>query len=124
MLGNTPVLRMEKRAQRENKLLKKARSVLGVGPLVLDADGRKKLARVLEDSAALRTVHEYREQLLALWEQANVSNERLLSDLREWCNRAEASGMAGRQMGAAAHLAQHVEVDRRIARGVAGKRDE
>ncbi|MDH3978722.1 MAG: fatty acid desaturase [Gammaproteobacteria bacterium] len=88
-----PVLSMEKRAHRENKLLKRARGVLGVGPLVLDAEAKQRLARVLEENATLRTVHEYREQLLSLWEQANVSNERLLNDLKEWCARAEASGI-------------------------------
>ena len=48
---------------------------------------------MLENNTALRTVHEYRQQLLALWEQANVSNERLVSQLKDWCNQAEASGI-------------------------------
>jgi stearoyl-CoA desaturase (delta-9 desaturase) len=48
---------------------------------------------LLEDNTALRTVHEYRQQLLDLWAQANVSNERLVRQLKEWCNRAEASGI-------------------------------
>jgi stearoyl-CoA desaturase (delta-9 desaturase) len=48
---------------------------------------------LLEDNAALRTVHEFRQQLLSLWEQANVSNERLVSQLKEWCREAEASGI-------------------------------
>ena len=37
---------------------------------------------------------EYRRQLMGVWQQANVSNERLVADLREWCARAEASGIA------------------------------
>jgi len=51
------------------------------------------LAGLLGDNAALRTVHELRQQLLALWEPANVSNERLVSQLKEWCNNAGASGI-------------------------------
>ena len=42
---------------------------------------------------ALRTVHEYREKLSEIWTSANVSNERLLDQLREWCADAEASGI-------------------------------
>jgi stearoyl-CoA desaturase (delta-9 desaturase) len=38
-------------------------------------------------------VHEYRQQLLDLWALANVSNDRLVKELKEWCNRAEASGI-------------------------------
>ncbi len=62
-------------------------------PIVLDDAARARLASLLEDNTALRTVHEYRQQLLDLWNQANVSNERLIRQLKEWCNRAESSGI-------------------------------
>jgi len=38
-------------------------------------------------------VHEFRERLSELWSGANVSNEKLLAQLREWCTEAEASGI-------------------------------
>ena len=88
-----PVLRTEKRANRDNALLRQARKLLVSGPILLDDAAKTRLASVLEDNAALRTVHEYRQQLLELWAQANVSNERLVKQLKEWCNRAEASGI-------------------------------
>jgi stearoyl-CoA desaturase (delta-9 desaturase) len=88
-----PVFRMEKHSLRDNKLLKRARRLLLTGPILMDDVARERLARLLEDNVALRTVHEYRQQLLALWEQANVSNERLVSQLKGWCSRAEASGI-------------------------------
>jgi len=88
-----PVLRMEKRLQRGNQLMKRARKLLVTGPILMDDVARERLARLLEDNAALRTVHEFRQQLLSLWEQANVSNERLVGQLKEWCNSAEASGI-------------------------------
>jgi len=88
-----PVFRMEKRCHRDNKLLKRARKLLVAGPILMDDAARERLGRLLEDNAALRTVHEFRQQLLSLWEQANVSNERLVSQLREWCKQAEASGI-------------------------------
>ena len=42
----------------------------------------------------LHAVDEHRRQLMRVWQQANVSNERLVTELREWCVRAEASGIA------------------------------
>jgi stearoyl-CoA desaturase (delta-9 desaturase) len=88
-----PVLRVEKRAHRDNALLRRARKILVSGPILLDEAAKTRLAGLLEDNTALRTVHEYRQQLLDLWAQANVSNERLVRQLKEWCNRAEASGI-------------------------------
>jgi len=88
-----PVFRMEKRFDKSNRLLRRARKLIVAGPVLMDDAARERLARLLEDNAALRTVHEFRQQLLALWEQAHVSNERLVSQLREWCSRAEASGV-------------------------------
>lgn len=66
-------------------------------PQLLDDQARARLAQALESSATLRTVHEFRLQLMALWEQANVSNEALVRQLREWCARAEASGIEALQ---------------------------
>lgn len=88
-----PVLRVEKRANRDNTLLKRGRKLLVAGPILLDDAAKRKLAALLEDNSALRTVHEYQRQLQNLWAQANVSNERLVKQLKEWCNRAEASGI-------------------------------
>ena len=88
-----PVFRKEKRKHREDHVLQRARKLLVAGPVVLDDAAKAKLANLLEDNAALRTVYEYRQQLLDLWNQANVSNERLVGQLKEWCNRAESSGI-------------------------------
>ena len=88
-----PVFRREKRMHREDHVLKRARKLLVSGPVVLDDAAKAKLASLLEDNSALRTVYEYRQQLLELWNQANVSNDRLVSQLKEWCNQAESSGI-------------------------------
>jgi stearoyl-CoA desaturase (delta-9 desaturase) len=66
-------------------------------PALLDEPARARLGELLESSAALRTVHEFRERLSALWQGANVSNERLISQLRDWCAQAEASGIKALQ---------------------------
>ena len=89
-----PVLRAEKAAAAHgDSLWKNARRLLVSRPALLDENGKARLGKLLDDHAALRTVHEFQEQLIALWEQANVSNEKLVAQLREWCARAEASGI-------------------------------
>jgi stearoyl-CoA desaturase (delta-9 desaturase) len=88
-----PVLRVEKRANRDNSLLQRGRELLVAGPVRLDDAAKQKLAKLLADNTALHTVHEFRQQLLNLWAQANVSNDRLVRQLKEWCNQAEASGI-------------------------------
>lgn len=91
-----PVLDREAKADRDGVL--KASPVLLVRrPQLLDEAGRSRLAEMLAASPTLRTVHEYRLQLTALWEQANVSNDQLVRQLREWCIRAEASGIEALQ---------------------------
>ena len=61
--------------------------------MLLDDHARTRLGRLLADSAALHTVHEFREKLAAIWSGANVSNERLLQQLHDWCVDAEESGI-------------------------------
>jgi len=88
-----PELRSERLADRGNALLAKARSVLVRRPERLDEAAQTRLDRVLKNHERLRQVHELREQLVQIWEQANVSNDKLLAQLREWCAEAEASGI-------------------------------
>jgi stearoyl-CoA desaturase (delta-9 desaturase) len=88
-----PVLRCERRAHSEDSLLRSARRLLVSRPARLDALGRGSLSQLLDENQSLRTVHEYRERLMELWGQAHVSNERLVADLKDWCARAEASGI-------------------------------
>ncbi len=74
-------------------MLKRARACLVRRPDRLDEAARQKLRTILDNSQTLRTVHELRERLAQIWEQANVSNEQLVSQLKQWCADAEASGI-------------------------------
>ncbi|MBM4197475.1 MAG: acyl-CoA desaturase [Gammaproteobacteria bacterium] len=89
-----PVLQMERRARSGDVLLRSAKNLLARWPGKLDDAARERLTRILATSPVLHTVHEYRRQLMAIWQQANVSNERLVADLHDWCVRAEQSGVA------------------------------
>jgi stearoyl-CoA desaturase (delta-9 desaturase) len=89
-----PVLRMERRARRGDVLLRSAARLLHRWPGRMDEAAQRRLRQILDSSPVLHTVHEYRRQLANVWQQANVSNERLVGDLKDWCARAEASGIA------------------------------
>jgi stearoyl-CoA desaturase (delta-9 desaturase) len=71
----------------------RVRKLLVRHPSLLDERARAKLQAVLEQSAALRTVHEFRERLAVLWSGKIGNNERLTEHLREWIREAEASGI-------------------------------
>ncbi len=88
-----PVLKKEKALAAGNAAFKRAKTLLVRRPMLLDDKARLRLGELLADSAALHTVHEFRERLSELWSGANVSNEKLLAQLRDWCAEAEASGI-------------------------------
>lgn len=88
-----PVLRREKAASYAKERFRRARKLLVRQPALLDNGARERLHALLSDHDALRTVHEFRERLMELWNGANVGNEALLRNLREWCAEAEASGI-------------------------------
>ena len=48
-------------------------------------------------TAAAAETLPFRSELKQLWEGAHTSNERLLTEFREWCARAEQSGIQGMQ---------------------------
>jgi len=88
-----PVLKTERLAAHGNAMLARARKLMVVRPEKLDETARQRLAKVLEDNQSLKKVHEFREQLVQIWEEANVSNERLVEQLKAWCAEAESSGI-------------------------------
>jgi len=88
-------LREERRrlAASGNALLQRARKLLVRRPERLDPEALSRLDTLLDHNPRLRRVHELREELVGIWEQANVSNEYLLDQLKAWCTAAEASGI-------------------------------
>lgn len=87
-----PVLQRER--QKGRAMLSKAKKVLVRQPALLDEKARAKLDAILDNSAALKTVHEFRDRLQNLWKSGSqLSNEKLLEQLRQWCAEAEASGI-------------------------------
>jgi stearoyl-CoA desaturase (delta-9 desaturase) len=89
-----PVIKREMQRLRARglDLTWRSRRLLTRNPTLLDDRAQARVREVLNSSQAIRTVEEYRRRLQAIWDGATVSNERLVAQLREWCQQAEASG--------------------------------
>jgi len=92
-----PVLRreLESLGENANSLLHATRRHLSWQPEMLDESSRRRLAELAERHPRFQTVLQFRNELKQLWEGAHTSNERLLAEFREWCARAEQSGISG-----------------------------
>ena len=92
-----PVLRreIESLGENANSLLRATRRHLSWQPEMLDESSRARLAELARRHPRFKTVLEFRNELKQLWEGAHTSNERLLAEFREWCVRAEQSGIQG-----------------------------
>lgn len=88
-----PTFRREKALAAGSKALRRAKRLLIRQPGLLDERAASRLHDVLSKHRQLETVVQFRERLQALWNGANVSNEKLLEQLRQWCAEAEASGI-------------------------------
>ncbi|HXW74693.1 MAG TPA: fatty acid desaturase [Steroidobacteraceae bacterium] len=62
-------------------------------PALLAEEARRKLRELLERYEVLRGVVEYREGLQQLWGETSANPARALAQLRDWCSRAESSGI-------------------------------
>jgi stearoyl-CoA desaturase (delta-9 desaturase) len=51
------------------------------------------MREVLSNSAILATIYSMRQELTAVWHRSTASKEQLVSQLEDWCRRAEASGI-------------------------------
>jgi stearoyl-CoA desaturase (Delta-9 desaturase) len=81
-------------ARREGALPSSASQLLVRHPTLLAEEARRKLRELLETHEVLRRVIEYRESLQLLWNETAANPGRALAALREWCRRAEASGIS------------------------------
>jgi stearoyl-CoA desaturase (Delta-9 desaturase) len=90
-----PVLQreLEHLGDNANSVVRSARRWLARQPDLLDESARQRLAALAEHHPRFQTVLEYRNELKTLWEGAHRSNEKLLAEFRQWCARAEASGI-------------------------------
>jgi stearoyl-CoA desaturase (delta-9 desaturase) len=81
----------------ETKFLKASKKLLQREPAKLAAPQQQQLTELFAHSKALKTMHEMRVELAAIWERSHSSREQLLQQLQDWCARAEASGIKALQ---------------------------
>lgn len=81
----------------ETKFLKTSKKLLQREPAKLAAPQQQQLTELFAHSKALKTMHEMRVELAAIWERSHSSREQLLQQLQDWCARAEASGIKALQ---------------------------
>ncbi len=82
---------------RKQHLLRRAKALLGREESMLSADARERLDTALRQSDTLARAYDFRQRLKAIWHERSASHERLVQALREWCEEAEASGIASLQ---------------------------
>ena len=91
------IVQLRAKRQLEAGFLKSSRRLLHRAPTKLEAPQHQQLLELFKHSTALKTMHEMRNELSALWERSHISREQLLQQLQDWCNRAEASGIKALQ---------------------------
>jgi stearoyl-CoA desaturase (delta-9 desaturase) len=80
-------------ARLEPEFLKSTKQLLQRAPDTLQSTQKQQLSELFQHSKALKTMHEMRTELAALWERSHQSSDQLVLQLRDWCARAEASGI-------------------------------
>ncbi len=79
---------------RDGKALRTFRQWLHQDASSISLEQRASLDETLSSSRVLETIYSFRKELAALWERSTVSSEQLVKQLEDWCQRAEASGIA------------------------------
>jgi stearoyl-CoA desaturase (delta-9 desaturase) len=86
--------KLKRFSPRDAEVLRGIRRWLHRDERVLPERERATLAEALAKSKALETAHSMRRELAAVWERSSASREQLVSQLQDWCHRAEQSGIA------------------------------
>jgi stearoyl-CoA desaturase (delta-9 desaturase) len=85
--------RLQRWSPRDAEVLGSLRRALLRGQALAGAEAHK-VTEALKKSRALEIALAMRHELAALWDRSNASKEQLLRQLQDWCQRAEASGVA------------------------------
>lgn len=89
--------RLRQKSSLEAHVLKSSRKLLQREPGTLQSTQMQQLSELFKHSKTLKTMHEMRGELAAIWERSHSSSDQLVIQLRDWCARAEASGIRSLQ---------------------------
>ncbi|WP_028220211.1 DesA family fatty acid desaturase [Paraburkholderia oxyphila] len=79
------------------KVMRGARKWFDKEEASLNEPQKRQLPQIFANSQKLRTYIELRSELAAIWERSSASREQLLTQLQDWCHRAEQSGIKALQ---------------------------
>jgi stearoyl-CoA desaturase (delta-9 desaturase) len=88
---------LKAKSQFKPRELRSSRKLLQSEPAKLAESQQRQLSAVLAHSKPLKTMHDMRVELGAIWDRSHASREQLLHQLQDWCVRAEASGIKALQ---------------------------
>lgn len=91
------VQHLKEKVNLEYHSLKSTKKLLQSEPAKLAPPQKEQLSELLEHSKPLKTMHEMRIELAAIWDRSHASSDQLLGQLQDWCSRAEASGIKALQ---------------------------
>lgn len=91
------VQHLKHKANIEYRALKSTKKLLQREPAKLAPPQKQQLSELFRHSKALQTMHEMRIELAAIWDRSHANSDQLLSQLQDWCARAEASGIKALQ---------------------------
>ena len=91
------VVQIREKSKLESSFLKSSRKLMQREPASLEQQQQQQLSELFKHSNALKTMHEMRVELSSLWERSHASSDQLLQQLRDWCARAESSGIRSLQ---------------------------
>ncbi|RQO61242.1 acyl-CoA desaturase [Variovorax sp. KBW07] len=90
----TELGRLRRKSPEAARVLKTVKPWLGKEQGALGASRQLQVAQALKASQALATMYAMRGELTALWSRSAATGEQLARHLQDWCQRAEASGIA------------------------------
>lgn len=91
------LVQLKEKNQLKSGFLNSSRKLLQREPSKLEAVHKQQLSELFAHSKALKTMHEMRVELSAIWERSHASRDQLLQQLQDWCARAETSGIKALQ---------------------------
>ncbi len=77
----------------QQRMLKRMRRLMVRDRALVEESRLEEMQRVLAEHPRLQAIYEMRLQLAEIWQQRSRSREAMLEALRDWCNRAEQSGI-------------------------------
>jgi len=75
------------------KVLGRARRLLSRDPALIDESANAQLQQILGEHPALASIYQARLELQDVWQQRSRGMQEMLGALRDWCDRAEQSGI-------------------------------